>query len=55
VRDPVGERGQLGAFEVQLDEPAQALDAAHDVIEGCAVERAAVLWIEGEAHAAHAG
>src|SRR6185503_12925471 len=51
---PREKAGDCGALEMQLHEPAQALDALEDMVERGFVQFAAVLGIEGEAHAARA-
>ena len=51
---PVPQARQRACIEVQLDKPAQALDAAEHMVEHGQVQRPAMLGIECEAHAARA-
>jgi len=50
--EPLLQARDVGTIEMKLDEPAQGRNAAHHMIEYGQVQRAAVLRVEGEAHAA---
>ena len=54
VGDPWPQVGQRRASKVKFDEPAEAVDAPHDVIENFQIQFAAMLRIECEANATRA-
>ncbi len=54
LRDHAGQRNDVGRIDMQHDMPAAALDAVDDMVKHRHVGRAAEMFDEIEARAAHA-